>query len=188
MKPEMSKQTRGLASVVAPLKTRESQAAVKAAQAHVAKELSDHFRILGAELRIDKPPDPAKKPRRIVSVLVADYGSRRNLEVLVDTRGGVVQVNDLRGPQPAYSAEEIAEARQIAEQDSRVRALARTKGLFVSDFGPERAADNARRVGLRYAVVDKGGKGRLLAHAVVDLSAGKLTDFDQTAGDTQPRR
>jgi hypothetical protein len=77
----------------------------------------------------------------------------------VNTGGKVIKVDDLRGTQPAYTTEEIKEARKIAEQDSRIARVAKMKGAFVSEFGPDRAADNARRIGLRYAVVDKGRAG-----------------------------
>jgi len=184
MKPEMSKLTRDLASVILPLKPKEQRAAIDAAKVYVAKELSDHYRILGAELRIDKPSDPAKVPPRMVSVLIVDYGNRRNFEVLVDGSGKVVRVIDLRGAQPAYTREEIEEARGIAEQDSRVARFAKMKGSFVSEFGPTRTADNPRRIGLRYARVNKGRVSRVLAHAIVDLSARKLVHFEETPAET----
>src|SRR6266851_5969376 len=102
----MSELTRALASVIAPLKKKEEDTAIKATRSHLSKELSDRFRIFGAELRIDKPPKPGTAPHRTVCVLVVDYGRRRNLEVLVDTSGKVVRVDDLRGAQPAYTSEE----------------------------------------------------------------------------------
>ena len=187
----MSKLTRELASVIAPLKKKEEAAAIKVAQAHLGGELSDHYRIFGAELRVDKPREPGKRPSRMVGVLVVDYGNRRNLEVLVDTGAKVVRVDDLGGAQPAYTDEEIKEAREIAEQDSRAARFAKMKGLFVSEFGPERASDNARRIGLRYAVIGKRGSGRVLthaAHALVDMSARKLVHFEEAPNEEEPRR
>ena len=180
MNSAMSELTRKLRPVIGPLRGREERAAIAAAKAHLARELSDHYRILGAELRIDKPSKVGKVPDRIIGVLVADYAQRRNLEVLVDTRGKVAKVVDLMGAQPAYTSEEIAEARAIAEQDSRVALYARKKGSFASEFGPERAPDNAWRIGLRYAVVDKGRVSGGAVHAIVDLSAGRLVHFDET--------
>jgi hypothetical protein len=188
VKSEMSALTRGLAAVITPLTKREEQAAIEAAETHLGKELSDHFRIFGAELRIDKPPKQGTAPHRMVCVLVVDYGRRRNFDVLVNTSGKVVRVDDLRGAQPAYTSEEIKEARKIAEQDSRVVRVAKMKGSFVSEFGPDRASDNARRIGLRYAVVDKGRVGRVLAHATVDLSARTLVQFDETPAGKEPGR
>ena len=186
MNKEMSELTRRLASVVVPLRKAEERGAIKATQAHLGKELSDHFRIFGAELQIEKPPKAGALPSRMVGVLVVDYGKRRNLIALVDANGKVVKVDDLRGAQPAYMPEEIDEAREIAEQERRVASIAKTKGSFVSEFGPEHAADNARLIGLRYAVVGKHGVGQVLAHAIVDLSARKLVRFDEAPADARP--
>jgi hypothetical protein len=179
MRSEMSELTKALAKAILPLSRKEELAAINAANDHVAKDLSDHYRILGAELRIDKPSDPRKVPPRMVGVLIVDYGQRRNFEVLVDAKGKAIRVVDLHGAQPAYTNEEIEEARGIAEQDSRIGRLAKIKGSFVSEFGPERTGDNARRIGLRYGRADKGRAGRLLAHAIVDLSARKLVHFEE---------
>jgi hypothetical protein len=188
MKSGMSELTKRLVSVIAPLKKKEGHAAIEAARAHIAKDLSDHFRIFGAELRIDKPQQPRKAPVRMIGVLVIDYGNRRNFEVLVGAGGKVVRVDDLRGAQPAYTSEEINEARKIAEQDGTVARFAKMKGVFVSDFGPERASDNARWIGLRYAVLGRARSAGLLAHAVVDLSARKLVRVDKAPAETQPGR
>src|SRR5262249_8175319 len=184
MKPEMSKLTRELAKVILPLKGKEERAAIKAAQARVAEELSDHYRILGAQLRIDKPSDPTKTPPRMIGVLIVDYGNKRNLEILVNGSGKAVQVIDLRGAQPAPTKEEIDEARAIAEKDDRVRRFTKLKGSFVSEFGPERTADNLRRIGLRYSQALKGRISGVLAHAIVDLSSRKLVQFEETSAET----
>jgi hypothetical protein len=189
MNSAMSKQTRRLVPAIAHLKAREERAAVKAAHAHLLEELSDRFRIFGAELRIDKPEKSGAVPQRMIAVLVVDYGKRRNLVALVDAKGKVVKVEDLRGAQPAYISEEIAEAREIAEQDARVARVAKRKTSFVSEFGPERASDNARLIGLRYFVA--AGKGRArpgLARAVVDLSARRLVEFQEMPAAPAPAR
>jgi hypothetical protein len=180
MKSEMSEFTRKLAPVIAPLKGKEERVAIQAAKAHVVKELSDHHRVFGAELRIEKPSDTRTPPRRLIGVLIVDYGNKRNFEVLVDALGKVWRVVDLRRAEPAYLAEEIIDARRIAEQEKRVAHYAKMRRSFVSAFGPERTSDNARRLGLRYAVVDRNGHSRVLAHAVVDLSTGTLVQFDET--------
>jgi hypothetical protein len=188
MKSGMSELTRKFKAVIAPLKKREERAAIDAAKAYLGKDLSDRFRIFGAQLRIGKPREPRKAPARMIGVLVVDYGNRRNFEVLVEPGGKVVRLDDRRGAQPAYTSEEIKEARGIAEQDGRVAGFAKMKGVFVSDFGPERASDNARRIGLRYAVLGKARSAGLLAHAVVDLSARKLVRVDEASAATEPGR
>src|SRR5260370_9195872 len=138
MKQEMSKLTRDLAEVIRPLKPREERGAINAAKVRVASELSDHYRIFGAELRIDKPTDPTKAPPRLIGVLIVDYGNRRNFEVLVDGNSKVVRVIDLHGAQPAYTREEIEEARAIAKQENRVGRCVRLKAYFVIDYEPHR--------------------------------------------------
>ena len=141
---------------------------------------ADHYRILGAELRIDKPAQPGKLPDRMVAVVIVDYGGKRHLHVLVNASGAVAKVEDLTGSQPPFSTDEIAEARAIAEQDSRVARHLGREGLFVSDFGPAPAPDYARRVGLRYVVLNQGRIIGSLALAIVDLSARKLVEFEET--------
>ncbi|MEP6691773.1 MAG: hypothetical protein ABJD07_11500 [Gemmatimonadaceae bacterium] len=165
-------------SVIAPLKKREEQAAIKSATAHLAGMLSDRYRVFGAELRIEKPARPRAAPERAIAVVVVDYGNRRTLEVITDPNGKVLGVDERAIP-PAWSREEITEARAIAERDSLVARVAKLKGVFVSEFGPEPARDNARRIGLRYAVVRKGRLGAELLHAIVDLSAATLVRIEQ---------
>jgi hypothetical protein len=188
MKSEMSEFTRKLAPVIAPLKAKEERAAIHVAKARVAEELSDHHRIFGAELRIEKPSDARTPPRRAIGVLIVDYGNKRNFEILVDGSGKVVRVIDLQGAQPAYLDEEITDARQIAERDRRVARYAKMRRSFVSAFGPERTSDNARRIGLRYAVVERNGVSRVMAHAIVDLSTGTLVQFDETPTESDSER
>jgi hypothetical protein len=188
MKAEMSESTRKIAKLVLPLRRREELAAIEAGKAHVAKDLSDHYRILGAELRIDKPSDPRKVPIRTVSVVIVDYGNRRNCQVLVRRNGQVLRVIDLNGAQPGFTTEEVEEAREIGEQDERVARFAKMKGSFVSEFGPERAPNNARQIGLRYAVVAKGRVPRVLARTIIDLSARKLVQFERSLNEPGSRR
>ncbi|RDJ93335.1 hypothetical protein B4Q13_22595, partial [Lacticaseibacillus rhamnosus] len=71
------------------------EAAIKAAENHLAGELSDRYRVLGADLRIDKPSDLKKSPLRMVGVVIVDYSKRRNYEVLVAASGKAVRVVDL---------------------------------------------------------------------------------------------
>ena len=70
MKSEMSDLTKKLVPIITPLKTKEERAAIEAARAYVAHELSDRHRIFGAELRIEKPSDTRTSPRRAIGVLI----------------------------------------------------------------------------------------------------------------------
>ena len=121
-------------------------------------------------------------------MVVVDYGNKRNVEVLVDSRGKVVNVVDLMGAQPATTDEEIKEARAIAEQDSRVARHAKRKNVFVSEFAPPSTTEYARRLGLRYAVLEKDRLTGAVAHAIVDLSARALSHFDEIPSDPGSRR
>jgi hypothetical protein len=186
MKSYMSEATKALRPVIGRLKQTEERSAVQAAKAHLAHDLSDRYRIVGVGLRIDKP-SRGKVPDRRIGVVVVDYANRRNVEVLVDTRGRVVNVVDLMGAQPPSTGEEIKEARLIAEQDSRVARHAKRKNVFVSEFAPPPTANRARRLGLRYAVLEKGHLIGAVAHAIVDLSTRELVHFDQIPGDPGSR-
>ena len=187
MKSGMSELTKALRPVIGSLKQTEERAAVQAAKAHLAEELSDRYRIVGVGLRIDKPSG-GRVPDRRIGVVVVDYGKRRNVEVLVDTRGKVVHVVDLMGAQPPSTDEEVKEAREIAEKDSRVAHHAKRKNVFVSEFAPPPTTDYARRIGLRYAVLEKGRLTGAVAHTIVELSVRAVIHFDEIPGDSSSRR
>jgi hypothetical protein len=121
-------------------------------------------------------------------VVIVDHGNRRNCQVLVRRNGQVLRVIDLNGAQPGFTTEEVEEAREIGEQDERVARFAKMKGSFVSEFGPERAPNNARQIGLRYAVVAKGRVPRVLARTIIDLSARKLVQFERSLNEPGSRR
>ena len=109
MKLEVSELTKKLVPVIDPLKATEKQAAINAAKAHVAKDLSDHYRILGAELRIERHPEGGKV-ERMLGVLILDYGNKRNFEVLVNAACKVVRIVEFGSGQPAYMRDAIKEA------------------------------------------------------------------------------
>src|ERR1700737_5016131 len=177
MSTSMSEQTNALSPILAPLDEQEARAAVDLVRQHLGRELSDDHRFLGVELHIDKPSQVGEVPRRVVSVIVVDYAKRHTIEARVEMHSQAVHTTHLGSIQVAFTDEEIAEARSIAEKDSRVARFAQMQGGFVSEFGPDRAADNSRRVGLRYAVVKDGRPSAVLAHAVVDLSTRSLIGF-----------
>ena len=181
MSSEMSELTKAMASVVAPLTDQEAREAIDLATERLAPELSDHHRVLGADLSIDKPQHPDALPQRLVRVLVVDYAKRRTFEAAVDVRARTLRLTDLKGVQPACSQEEIAEARAIAENDPRTARFAGQQGAFVSEFGADPAPDGSRHVGLRYAVVRGGQPSAVLAHAVVDLSTRSVLDVMETS-------
>jgi Cu2+-containing amine oxidase len=175
---EMSPATIALLEVIKPLTAAEERRAVAAAVEQVGQELSQRYQVFPAELRIEKPPKPRSTPQRAIAVLIVDYDKRRTMEVVVSAQGRLVRKTDLTGFQPAFLAEEVRLAREIAERDERVARVMRVRGVFVSPFGPDRTEEpGARLVGLRYAAVSRRDGLRLLGEAVVDLSEQALVTF-----------
>ena len=183
----MSDLTRTYKKVLAPLGKTEERRALRAAvewmtaQAGNARDL--RYRVLGAELRIEKPRRREEVPPRWIQVLIADYTNRRNLRVTVDSEGGVVEGGELGGLQPAFHADEVREAREIAEGDRRVKRWAKTKGAFAGAFAPVADRENRRLVGLRYLAAGKEDQSRPLGTVVVDLYGREIVGFtDFTEG------
>lgn len=194
MRPEMSSLTTRLAPVLGPLGKKEERRAIKAALDWLAVDLSGleeaRFRVLGAELRIDKAPRPRGVARRLVRVLIADYTNRRNVDVTVDAEGRVLKGLAFHGFQPAFHGEEIGEARDIAEHDPRVAGLVKRRGAFPLPFAPGHGTEpGPRAVGLHYLVATRGGGAVPLATVVVDLYEQAVASFeDERQGQRTPRR
>ncbi|GAC1615142.1 MAG: hypothetical protein NVS4B5_04520 [Vulcanimicrobiaceae bacterium] len=183
MNSEMSAATRELEPIIVAPSDEERRRAVDSAVAYLKQDLSDRYRVLGIELRIDKPSKIDGQPARLLGVFIVDYTKRRTLEALVDAHGKIVSVNDLHGFRISYTSEELEEARAIAAQDRRVAHLAGRRDVFASEYGPESDPKNARLVGLRYATLRGDRPGPVIAHAVVDLSTREVRSFeDQRQG------
>ncbi len=137
MKPNMSPQTRKLAIVLKPLGRTEAKRAIAVAIEHLRPELTrdgqSRFRCLGAQLYVTRPTAKGN-PTRVVEVRVVDYLNRRHLRVVI-AGSRVVEVRPLDW-QPAFSAEEIAEAEAIVARDQRLRPIVRQRGAFSSPFSP----------------------------------------------------
>ena len=176
----MSEATKRLLPLIAPLTAKELKVAAAAAKKHFQEELSERHIVFSPELRIEKPGRPDEKPVRAIAVLALDYMRDRTVEILLDAGCKVLRSTVIEGYQPAFTAEEISEARRIAEADGGVAAIATMKGVFVSPFGPHREeAQGSRQVGLHYAVREGKRQARLLGDAVVNLSTGKLVSFER---------
>lgn len=176
MKPNMSPQTRKLATVLKPLGRTEAKQAIETAVEHLRPELmrdgKSRFRALGAQLSVTRPTAKGS-PTRLVDVRVVDYLNRRHLRVVI-AGSRVVEVREL-DYQPAFVAEEIAEAEAIVARDPRLRTIVRRRGAFSSPFSPGRNAPGERRIGLRYLVVHRKTVAALLAEVEVDLVEQRLT-------------
>jgi hypothetical protein len=175
MKPNISPQTRKLAVVLKPLGRTEAKRAIVTAVEHLRPELTrdgqSRFRALGAQLYVTRPTAKGK-PTRLVDVRVVDYLNRRHLRVVI-AGSRVVEVRELDW-QPAFSAEEIAEAEAIVARDQRLRTIVRQRGAFSSPFSPGGNAPGGRRIGLRY-LVRRRTVAALVAEIEVDLIEQRVT-------------
>jgi len=188
----MSPESQRIKIIARPLTKAEERRGIQAAVTVLkgkAGERDLRFRVLWAELRIDKPARPRTPPLRRIAVVVVDYGGRRNLEFLVDNRARVVGERFL-SLSPAFAADEVKEACAIAERDPRVVRLMQTGSFFDGVFTPGGyGEERPRLVGLRYAISRRGRPFELRAGVVVDLSAQAIASFDdmQTRKETDHR-
>jgi hypothetical protein len=185
MDSDRSPHARQLREVVAPLEKEEERRAMAAAVAQLERPQERRFRVLGAELLVEKPRQPDALPERRIDVIVVDYDGRQILEVLVDANGEVVGREQL-GYQPAFDPDEVDEADAIAKQDPRVARLTQQPEVLVSTFVPVVDAElGVRLVGLRYAIVESD-EVRFLADVGVDLCARAVVEFEAmgTAGES----
>src|SRR2546426_1347486 len=128
MKSHMSELTKRLQKVIAPLNKVQERQVLKSVNSYMNEEYTRkaaaiHFRILGAELSIDKPPQQGPISQRLIRVLVADYGNRLILEFLLDPKAKILKVENYSGLQPAFHKDEIKEARTIAQRDNRIDSM-----------------------------------------------------------------
>jgi hypothetical protein len=174
MKANMSPQTRKLGEILRPLTRAEAKRASSAAVAYLRPELTrdghSRFRALGAQLYVTKPAAKGAFGR-LVEVLAVDYLNRRHVRVVVDGNR-VVEVRELDW-QPAFSAEELAEADTIVARDPRLRNIVRRRGVFASAFSPGGSGPGTRRIGLRYLRPQKTG-AVIVAELEVDLAEQEL--------------
>ena len=182
MKSNMSVLTRKLMTILRPLGASEERRSIQAALKYFQAETEDfaetRFRVLGAQLRPDKPPKRGEVPERLIQVLLLDYTHKRNLEFAVNAKGKVVRSGDL-GFQPAFHTEEVSEAREIAEADERLARIAKKRSAFVDAYAPGRGEDKeSRLIGLRYLLPSRDGVS-LLASAVVNLNERRLIDLTE---------
>jgi hypothetical protein len=178
---EQSGETARLQPIIGPLSDQEQLAAHEAVRRHLAQR-STRYRIVGPELLIDKPPSRGASSTRQIRALVIDYDNMANLQIVMQPGGDIVDAKRLDW-QPPFTAEEIDEARQIAESDERVARVARQEGVSVITFGPPASATSAagtmpRLIGLRY-IMTVEARTRLV-QAVVNLSTRTLGEVQES--------
>jgi hypothetical protein len=179
-----SPQTRQLEAVLAPLGEEEEQQAILSAAASIA-DISDRYRILGAEVVIEKPSAPDVVPERLLAVFVADYANRRSVRVPVQPTGAAGEIEVL-AYEPALHPDEVDEARRIAEQDERLARLVREERQVVGVFSPVSEV-GAREVGLHYALPRGDRPAELVATVVVSLVAGEILQLELHGRDSEER-
>lgn len=191
MKSKLSPSTRRLKQVLTPLGKSEERRAITAALEFYrsqSDQASGRIRVLGAELRINKPSARNALPRREVGVVIVDYDRRQTLELILNSRGQVQRCNPL-SYQPTVHKDEIREARQIAENDPAAAVLVRQRGISVDVFAPGQVSTGSNRViGLRYLISRDKTAVTILATAAVDLSESKLLNFEAANSGTNKSR
>jgi hypothetical protein len=190
VRSDMSELTRRLKEVLTPLSKAEERQAIKSAVAHMTAEIGSgdafRYRVLGAELKIEKPSKRRGVPQRLIRTLIADYSNQRNMDISVTPEGKVIQSGILHGLQPAFHPDEIMAAKKIAERDQRMARLAKVTGSFASAFATDLSVEHGRRlVGLHYLSASKSGAVKPLATVIVDLYSNDIVHFrnDKAEGD-----
>jgi Cu2+-containing amine oxidase len=143
--------------------------------------LDRRHRVLTADYREDKAAD-GERVSRLCEIGIYDYDSDVLMIAVVDLRAGsVIDVFDRAGVAPPITAEELAEAREIAAQAPSIRAaLTDERSQVVAFPAPtyafeRRSASTQHRTCLLYA----GHPDGETASAVVDLSARKVISEDE---------
>jgi hypothetical protein len=175
----MAPDTRRMRRIIAPLSARQAHAAGKTVVERLISGRADHARpprVLGVELRVDKPARQGDLPQRRIRVVVADYASGRVVDVTVDERYRMVEETHYRGVQPAFVSDEVDEARELVEADPRVAQATARQRFFIESFSPPTTHQRgSRTIGLRYVATRARRGADILAEAVVDLDHRTVT-------------
>jgi hypothetical protein len=142
---------------------------------------SCRHRIVTADYREDKAPD-GERPTRMCEIGIYDYDADVLVIAVVDLRAGaVVEVCDRAGVAPPITAEELAEAREIAAGAGHISAALADEGSQVVAFpAPSYTFENRpRSAGHRACVIYAGQAGGDSTSAVVDLSAREIVPQDE---------
>jgi hypothetical protein len=161
-----------VASLIERVRTQSPRRAL--ADAKLAARLRDRrHRVIGADLRIDKPSRPRAQPRVLGEVGIYDYEDDVLLVAFVETKNGrVVDVQERPGLHPEPTDDEVEEAIDIALTADR--ALARRRSLDVVAhpahlIGIPRALHRHRLLQLYFWTGRR--RPEQIGEAVVDLSA-----------------
>jgi hypothetical protein len=140
-------------------------------------------RVLGADLKLHRPPRGEPVAPRLGKLSVYDYDRNVLLVATVDLReGGVLRIDERKGIQPPLTPEEVEEAKNLVLSDRRFQALKRHPNLEVVATHARAAFDadgpfHGHRCFTLYFWAG-GKKPRRIAEADVDLSTGQLLPED----------
>jgi hypothetical protein len=183
MTSPMSNLTASMRRVLAPLGAREERAAIRSAVEHFRNTQQRtgelRYRVLGAELRIEKPQLRESVPPRLVDVLIVDYGGKQILRLTVDRNKEIVESEALTF-HPAFHRDELKEARRIAERAETFPRTVRGRRFLVMTFVPE-GPPGHRRVGLHYLLRGDDAVPTPVAIAIVDLSEASLVSVEEVS-------
>jgi hypothetical protein len=166
-------------------KVRSRTIAAVLADPRVRERLQQaRYRVLGADLREEKPTRRGASERRLAEVGLYDYDRNVLLVAIVDLRAGAVErIDEWPGRQPPPTDEEVAEATELLLASEQFASLRRREGVqVVALLARASSADGHRRYGHRVfmlTVWTPGDQPTRLAEAAVDLSTRTLVPVDE---------
>jgi len=155
--------SRAIDAVMADSRVRERVAAVR-------------YRVIGADLRIEKPTEDTRAERQLADVGVYDYDHDVLLVASVDLgAAAVLDVEERSGIQPPPADAEVDEAKELVLANEQYTALRRQAGLQVVAL-PGRASSMPEHRLYRHRVFmltfwTAGEQPTKVGDAAVDLSA-----------------
>jgi len=171
-----------LQALIEEIKTRTVRAALDDPQ--VAERLEGkRSRVVGTDLREEKPRDGERIETRLAEVGIYDYDDNVLIVPIIDLRSGVVAaIEERRGYRPSLAAEEIEEAKNIALAHREFQSLTEYSELEVVAF-PARAAVTESHPGFGHRCVTLyfwtgGEQPERVSQAVVDLSTQEVVPGD----------
>jgi hypothetical protein len=171
-----------LQALIEEIKTRTVRAALDDPQV-AERRAGKRSRVVGTDLRKEKPRDGGSIEPRLAEVGIYDYDDNVLIVSIIDLREGVVvAVEERRGYQPSIAAEEIEEAKNIALAHPEFQSLKEYSDLEVVAF-PARAAVTESHPGFGHRCAtlyfwSGGDQPERVSQAVVDLSTQEVVPGD----------
>jgi len=174
--------THELVALLDELRERVVRAALADAKLERRLRGSRH-RVVGVDLRDEKPGPRTKATRVAVEVGVYDYDRDLLLVAVVDARSGaVLRIEDRKGEQPPLASEEEKETMELLLADPELRSLRRRRGLSLVAFPVRATHPRAAHRAFEVFLWSGGRRPQRLAARIVDLSAREVLPYDERAG------